>query len=74
VGRGALLDIPGSKGLDSLEDGYAVTVEDLEAAAEHGRVTIEEGDIILLRTGQLARCRAQGWAPLPAAMRQVFRS
>jgi kynurenine formamidase len=61
VGRGVLLDVPASKGLDWLEDGYAITPDDLDAAAEHGRVTVGEGDIVLLRTGQLARCRVQGW-------------
>lgn len=61
VGRGVLLDIPRSKGVEWLEDGYAITVDDLEAAAEHGKVTVGEGDIVLLRTGMLARCRAQGW-------------
>lgn len=61
VGRGVLLDIPASKGVESLDDGYAITVEDLEAAAEYGRVDVTEGDIVLVRTGQLARCRSQGW-------------
>ncbi|HEX6715050.1 MAG TPA: cyclase family protein [Thermoleophilaceae bacterium] len=61
VGRGVLLDIPASKRVDWLDDGYAITVDDLDAAAEHGRVEIQEGDIVLLRTGQLARCRVQGW-------------
>lgn len=61
VGRGVLLDIPASKGIDSLDDGYAITVDDLESAAEFAGVVVEEGDIVLLRTGQLARCRAQGW-------------
>src|SRR5207302_1142744 len=53
VGRGVLLDIAAAKGVPSLEDGYAVTPEDLERAAEHGRVVVGEGDIVLLRTGQL---------------------
>jgi len=61
VGRGVLLDIPRSKGVDWLEDGTPITVDDLEAAAEFGKVTVEAGDIVLLRTGQLARCRQQGW-------------
>lgn len=56
-----LLDIPRSKGVDWLEDGYPITVDDLDAAAEHGRVEIREGDIVLLRTGQMARCLKQGW-------------
>jgi kynurenine formamidase len=61
VGRGVLLDIPRSKGIAWLEDGYAITVEDLEAAAEHAKVTVGDGDILLLRTGQMARCFEQGW-------------
>jgi kynurenine formamidase len=61
VGRGVLLDIPRSKGLDWLEDGYAITIEDLEAAAEHGKARVGDGDILLLRTGQMARCFEQGW-------------
>jgi kynurenine formamidase len=61
VGRGVLLDLPGSRGVDWLEDGHAVDVEQLEAAAEFGGVEVREGDILLLRTGQLRRCRQQGW-------------
>jgi kynurenine formamidase len=61
VGRGVLLDIPRSKGVDWLDDGYAITADDLEAAAEFGKVTIGTGDILLLRTGQMARCLHQGW-------------
>jgi kynurenine formamidase len=61
VGRGLLLDIPRSKGVPWLEDGYAITVADLDAAAEHGRVRVGPGDILLLRTGQMARCLQQGW-------------
>lgn len=61
VGRGVLLDIPRAQGVDWLDDGYPITVDDLEAAAEHSRIEIREGDIVLLRTGQMARCLAQGW-------------
>ena len=61
VGRGVLLDIPRSKGIDWLQDGYPITVEDLEAAAELARVTVGQGDIVLLRTGQMARCLRTGW-------------
>jgi kynurenine formamidase len=61
VGRGVLLDLPRSQGVPWLPDGHPITAEQLEAAAEHGRVEIREGDILLLRTGQLARCRQEGW-------------
>jgi kynurenine formamidase len=61
VGRGVLLDVPRAKGLDWLDDGYAITVDDLEATAEAQRVDVRDGDILLLRTGQMGRCLAQGW-------------
>jgi kynurenine formamidase len=61
VGRGVLLDIPRAKGVRWLEDGYAITSEDLDAAAEMGKVEVRTGDIILLRTGQMARCFEEGW-------------
>jgi kynurenine formamidase len=61
VGRGVLLDLPRAKGVPWLDDGYAITAGDLEAAAEHAKVTIGAGDIILLRTGQMARCLRSGW-------------
>ncbi len=60
VTRGVLLDLPRQKGVDYLEDGYAITVADLDAAAGFARVEIQRGDIVLLRTGQIARCRARG--------------
>ena len=61
VSRGVLLDIPRAKGLPWLEDGYAVTTADLDAAADLAGVDVEEGDILLVRTGQILRCREQGW-------------
>jgi kynurenine formamidase len=61
VGRGVLLDVPRIKGVPWLEDGYAITSEDLDAAAEHARCEVGPGDILLLRTGKLARSRAEGW-------------
>lgn len=61
VGRGVLLDIPPTKGMDSLPDGYAITVDDLEAAAEGQQVHVLEGDILFVRTGQMTRCLRTGW-------------
>jgi kynurenine formamidase len=66
VGRAVLLDIPAAKGVDWLADGYAITVEDLEEAAEIESVEIREGDVLLLRTGQLKRCRTHGWGTYAA--------
>jgi kynurenine formamidase len=51
--RGVLLDIARLKGVDCLEGSYAITGDDLDAAAEMAKVKIEPGDIILLRTGKM---------------------
>jgi kynurenine formamidase len=60
VTRGVLLDVPRVKGVEWLEPGYAITVADLEAAATAHRVTVGTGDALLVRTGQMAMCRARG--------------
>ena len=58
VSRGVLLDVAGAKGVDKLEPGYAVTGEDLDAAAGRAGVTVEAGDVVLVRTGQMQNFRA----------------
>lgn len=61
VGRGVLLDLPRVAGIDWLQDGHAIGADELEAAAEATNVEIREGDILLLRTGKMARCLRHGW-------------
>lgn len=51
VGRGLLLDIAGWKGVDHLELGEAITAADLDACAAAQGVTVQPGDLLLLRTG-----------------------
>jgi kynurenine formamidase len=53
VSRGVLLDVARAKGVDALEPGYAIGSDDLDAAAEFARTSIEPGDIVLIRTGQM---------------------
>ena len=53
VSRGVLLDVARAKGVDRLEGGYAITGDDLDAAAELARVTVGPGDIVLIRTGHI---------------------
>jgi kynurenine formamidase len=55
VSRGVLLDIPALKGLDWLEPGDPIFPEDLEAAEQRQGVQVEEGDILLVRTGRHRR-------------------
>jgi kynurenine formamidase len=65
VSRGVLLDVGRhlSPATGELADGYAVTVADLEAtiAAQGESSRVGRGDIVLVRTGQYARTRRDGW-------------
>ena len=60
VARGVLLDLPRVKAVPWLEPGYAITVDDLERALEVHAVEAGVGDVLLVRTGMMAMCRAQG--------------
>ncbi len=51
VSRGVLLDIPRAKGVDWVDPTQPVMPADLEAAEEAQGVRVEEGDILLIRTG-----------------------
>ncbi len=53
VSRGVLLDVARAKGVERLEEGYAITGADLDAAADLARVKVEVGDIVLVRTGHI---------------------
>jgi kynurenine formamidase len=53
VGRGVLLDLPGALGDKRLDGGHALTPVELEAAEAFGKLQVGEGDIVLLRTGQM---------------------
>ena len=57
VARGVLLDVARAKGLDRLEGGYAITAEDLDGACDLAGVRVQPGDVVLVRTGQMAFLR-----------------
>lgn len=57
AGRGVLLDVARAKGVDALDAGYAITDEDLDAAASFGGAEIRRGDFVVVRTGQLGERR-----------------
>jgi kynurenine formamidase len=64
VSRGVLLDVPRALGRDWLEPGEAIGVAELERAEREGRVRVEEGDVLLVRTGRWALHAAKGaWNP-----------
>nr|WP_030614435.1 cyclase family protein [Streptomyces fulvoviolaceus] len=74
AGRGVLLDVgqvvgtgggtsrsSGAESGGELPDGFAVTEEHLTATAEAHGVAVGRGDIVVVRTGRLARARREGW-------------
>ncbi|GHA10264.1 cyclase [Streptomyces tauricus] len=68
IGAGGLSGADDSRGTGGsvgaegeLPDGFAVTEEHLLATAGAQGVSVGRGDIVLVRTGQLARARREGW-------------
>jgi kynurenine formamidase len=55
VGRGVLLDVPRTRGVSWLEPGESVVPRDLEETESRQGVRVEEGDILLIRTGHASR-------------------
>jgi kynurenine formamidase len=60
VGRGVLLDVPRLRGVPWLEPGEHVFSEDLEAAERAQGITVNAGDILLVRTGHARRLAEVG--------------
>ena len=51
IGRGVLLDVAGLDGGQFLNPGRAVSPDELQRAADNAGVSIDAGDIVLIRTG-----------------------
>jgi kynurenine formamidase len=60
VGRGVMLDVARYKGVTRLDDGYAITIDDLEATAKAEGVEVRRGDFVQVYTGQMADCLDRG--------------
>ena len=58
--RGVLVDVPMIRGVDWVERGEGVMPEDILAAEERCGFRIEEGDVLLVRTGNLHRRNVEG--------------
>ena len=63
VSRGVLVDVPYLRGVDHIEPGDGVTLDDIAMAEERCGFTIEPGDVLLMRTGQYKTILESG--PLP---------
>lgn len=55
IARAVMLDVAGLHGVETLPPSYGVSVEDIEAAAREQGVTHRPGDVVLVRTGRMAR-------------------
>ena len=53
VARGVLIDVAAAKGLPQLPDNYRVSRKDLRDALELQGVKLEQGDVVLIRTGRM---------------------
>src|SRR5216684_4182657 len=66
VGRGIFLDVARALGKDVLEDGYAITGEDLDRTAASCGVKVKRGDFVVVRTGQMeAKLKTGSWDGYP---------
>lgn len=63
AGRGVLLDVGRVVGGGELPDGFAITPEHLEVTieAQGPSSRVRPGDLVMVRTGRLARARRDGW-------------
>lgn len=53
VARGVLVDVAGARDAEMLPAGYRITRDDLVRALSRQSVTIERGDVALIRTGRM---------------------
>lgn len=60
--RGVLVDVALGRGVTSLEPGESIEASELDANLAATDSTVGEGDVLLIRTGYMHRCRADGWA------------
>ena len=60
VSRGILVDVPMIRSIDWVERGEGVMPEDILAAEEQCGFQVQEGDILLVRTGALHRRNVEG--------------
>ncbi len=52
IARGVLIDVARLKGVKALTNNYRITAKDLQQALQRQKVALQEGDVVLIRTGQ----------------------
>jgi len=69
IARGVLIDVAMSKGLEMLPDSYRVTRADLLKALAKQGTRLEQGDVVLIRTGRMRNYeKAQAYMENPPGM------
>lgn len=53
IARGVLIDVAGSKQVETLPDSYGITVDDLMQALRKQRTELRPGDVVLVRGGRM---------------------
>lgn len=53
IARGVLIDVAADHGVDLLPDSYGITVVDLKGALARQDVTLQPGDVVLIRGGRM---------------------
>jgi kynurenine formamidase len=59
VTRGVFVDLPAHRGVDTLEPGYAITIDDLDEYLAAKDLEIRPGDALIVRTGFMAARRGK---------------
>jgi kynurenine formamidase len=66
VARGVLLDFAALRGVEMLPDRYGITPEDVEECMAAQGVEVQEGDVVLIRTGRMKNWPdKEGWGGNP---------
>jgi kynurenine formamidase len=68
--RGVLLDVARATGVERLAPGHGVTADELDAAADLASVTLEPGDVVLVRTGNAQLYRERNRTEYTTGARQ----
>ena len=60
IGRGVLLDVARSRGVDWMKPGEYILPEELDKIAHEQNIELQQGDILLIRTGHYKRRTEEG--------------
>jgi len=52
ITRGIVIDVASTHGVEALDDGYSISVEDLALALERDGLAVQAGDAVLVKTGK----------------------